>query len=523
MSSDECIACAKKLTKRFVKSCAPSFICECGFPLDEDSVRKILGIEIEAPETAPSKPAPWVASADHNCPHCGVGYPSTQKAVWEKGTCYACGGDLSKKSGGPTLEQMHGQIVHGRVVAKVVGGDFDGSIIELFSTAKRDFGRQDIVNQLGEFDGAARISRVHLKIVEDGIKGRRVVDAGSLGGSSPETIHLNTGGEITLAGVLTINIPSPEKQGTGEFVHSRDPLPEPVAPSLSIQELALLPPPPPPQEKKKGPPPPPDFDPLAYEGLPTSSIVARVTEGPMANKTFRIPLPSTIGREDFRESLGEFDGLGMISGEHLKITNVELTGGSHISIEDADSTNGCDPEQVTISTDHLYGPPGIPSGQPSTPMEIAGAITLEFYLSSADIDSGGPESAEAEQPPEAPSLESALAILSDGEESDSDATMCTIEVIDASGNTADSAQLKLDSGLQIGRPELMEWFGDFDGAGSVSRIHLSFESKDDGVWVIKDADSSNGTSPPEAALSPDGSAVELRLADSITLSILLDG
>jgi hypothetical protein len=116
-----------------------------------------------------------------------------------------------------------------------------------------------------------------------------------------------------------------------------------------------------------------------------------------------------------------------------------------------------------------------------------------------------------------------LAILSDGEESDSDATMCTIEVIDASGNTADSAQLKLDSGLQIGRPELMEWFGDFDGAGSVSRIHLSFESKDDGVWVIKDADSSNGTSPPEAALSPDGSAVELRLADSITLSILLDG
>ncbi len=518
MGSDECIACAKKLTEPFVQSRAPAFICECGFPLDEDTVREILGIEIEAPETATSKPPPVVASAVNECPHCGVGYPPSQKAVWEKGTCYACGGDLSKKSGGPTLEQMHGQIVHGRVVAKVVGGDFDGSTIELFSSAKSDFGRQDIVNQLGEFDGAARISRVHLKIVEDGIKGRRVVDAGSMGGSSPETIHLNTGGEITLAGVLTINIPSPEKQGTGEYAHSTDPLPDPEIPPISVPDSVPPPPPPLPLEKKKGPPPPPDYVP-PWDG---SSIVARVTEGPMVDKTFQIPVPSTIGREDFRESLGEFDGLGMISGEHLKITNVELTGGSHISIEDADSTNGCDPEQVTISTDHLQRLPRS-SGQPSEPMEIAGAITLEFYLSSADIDSGGPESAEAEQPPEAPSLESALDILSDSEESDSDATMCTIEVVDASGNTADSAQLKLDSGLQIGRVELTEWFGDFDDAGFVSHHHLSFESKDDGVWVIKDAGSSNGTSPPEATLNPDGSSVELRVADSITLSISLDG
>lgn len=505
MGSDECIACAKKLTKRFVKSCAPSFTCECGFPLDEDLVRKILGIEIEAPETATSKPSPVVASASNECPTCQVGYPPSQKAVWEKGTCYACGGDLSKKSSATTLEDIYGRLVEGRVVAKVVGGDFDGKTIELFSTAKSDFGKNDIIKQLDKFDGVEKISRAHLKIVEDGIKGRRVVDAGSMNGSRPKTIHLNTGGEITLAGVLTLNIPSPEKQGTGEYAHSTDPLPEPVVPSLSIPEF-MPPPPPPPQEKKKGPPPPPDYVPPS-DGMEAEdgSIVARVTEGLMADKTFRIPVPSIIGREDFRESLGEFDGLGMISAHHLKITHVVTTGGPRcVSIRDADSTNGSIPEEVVILDK---------KGRDTKQMMIAGALSLELSFGSHL----------PEQPPEAPSLESALDILSDGEESDSDATMCTIEVVDASGNTADSAQLKLDNGLQIGRPELMEWFGDFDGAGRVSRIHLSFESKDDGVWVIKDAGSSNGTSPTEATLSPDGSSVELRVADSITLSISLDG
>ena len=43
MSSKECIACAKKLTESFVQSRHPAFICECGFPLDEDMVRKIIG------------------------------------------------------------------------------------------------------------------------------------------------------------------------------------------------------------------------------------------------------------------------------------------------------------------------------------------------------------------------------------------------------------------------------------------------------------------------------------------------
>ena len=505
MGSDECIACAKKLTVSFVQSCAPNYACECGFPLDEDSVRKILGIEIEAPDTAPSKPPPVVASAVNECPSCGVGYPPTQKALWEKGICYACGGDLLKKYDGPTFEQMHGQIVHGRVVAKVVGGDFDGETIELFSTAKSDFGKKDIIEQLGEFDGVEKISRSHLKIVEDNIKGRRVIDAGSMNGSIPDTIHLNTGGEIKLAGVLTINIPSPEKQGTDEFPHSPDPLPDPEIPPISVPD-SVPPPPPPPQEKKKGPPPPPDYIPPS-DGMEAKdgSIVARVTEGLMADKIFRISVPSIIGREDFRESLGEFDGLGMISAHHLIITHVVTTGGPRcVSIRDADSTNGSIPEEVVILDN---------KGRDTDQMMIAGALSLELSFGSHL----------PEQPPEAPSLESALDILSDVEESDSDATMCTIEVVDASGNTADSAQLKLDNGLQIGRPELMEWFGDFDGAGSISRIHLSFESKDDGVWVIKDAGSSNGTSPAEATLSPDGSSVELRVADSITLSISLDG
>lgn len=517
MSSKECIACAKKLTESFVQSRHPAFICECGFPLDEDMVRKIIGDEIKAPETAPSKPPPEVVSASNNCPTCGVGYPPSQKAVWDNGTCYACGHDLSKKNDGLTLEDMHGQLVHGRIVAKIVGGDLDGEIIEIFSSAKNDFGKNDIIENFGSGDAnwveandwVKRISRSHLKLVEDGIKGRRVEDAGSLNGSKPNFVHLNTGGEITLAGVLTISIPSPEKQGTGEYTHSPDPLPDPDIPPISVPDS--VPPPPPPQEKKKGPPPPPDHVPL--------SIVARVTEGPMAGKTFQIPVPSTIGREDFRESLGEFDGLGMISGEHLKVWEPLTTGGNHILIEDAGSTNGSNPERVSISIE--FGNPR--TDQPSSPMEVAGAITLQFYLSSAYTDSEGPESAEEEQSLEEQSLESAFDILSEGEEPDSEATMCTIEVAEASGNTADSAQMTLDSGLQIGRAELIEWFGDFDDAGSVSRYHLSFESKEGGVWVVKDAGSSNGTSPTEATLNPDGSSVELRVADSITLSISLDG
>ncbi|SVC63386.1 uncharacterized protein METZ01_LOCUS316240, partial [marine metagenome] len=364
-----------------------------GFPLDEDIVRKILGIEIEAPDTSPSKPPPVVASAANECPKCGVGYPPSQKALWEKGICYACGGDLLKKSDGPTFEQMHGQIVHGRVVAKVVGGDFDGETIELFSTAKSDFGKNDIIKQLDKFDGVEKISRSHLKIVEDGIKGRRVVDAGSMNGSSPDTIHLNTGGEITLAGVLTINIPSPEKQGTGEYAHSTDPLPDPEIPPISVPDSVPPPPPPPPQEKKKGPP-----EILLRGRAYPNEITARVTEGPMAGKTFQIQQPTstkpvTIGREDFRYSLGEFDGLEMISGGHLEITYVSMTGGSHYSIEDAGSTNGSDPERVSISTDFA---PDDSHSKPSKPMEIAGAITLEFYRPWEEIDSEGPESAEEE-------------------------------------------------------------------------------------------------------------------------------
>lgn len=513
LGSKKCYFCKTTLDKKTVQDAAPEYLCGCGFPIETHVVESILNIEREVPDTTPTTlPPPKMIESDRKCPWCGLPYPSSQDSLWDAGECYACGRDLTGTSEHGTFTDIYASIVEGRVVALVVGGDFDGDTIELFNTAKQNFGRAEIIDKLGHFDGVEKISSSHLKVVEDDSKGRRIVDAGSLNGTRPESTHLNTGGDIELAGVLTLRIPSAEKQGSADYPHDPNPVAIPEIPEISVPSSIPLPPSP---KGKKGPPPPPDYVP--------PEITARVTEGPMAGKTFQIPWPAetkpeTLGREDFREALGEFDGLEMISGEHLEITYESMTGVSRISIEDAGSTNGSDPERVEISI-LLSRPRSVKS---SKPMEIAGAITLEFYLSSAVIDSGEPESAEAEQPPEEPSLFASFAIPSDrrsGEESESDATMCTIDVVDASGNTADSAQMTLDGDLTIGRAELLDWFGDFDGHTSVSRQHLSFESQKNDVWVVKDAGSSNGTSPSEVTLGPDEPTAELRVADAITLRL----
>ena len=388
LGSKKCYFCKTTLDKKTVQDAAPEYLCGCGFPIETHVVESILNIEREVPDTTPTTlPPPKMIESERKCPWCDTPYPQSQASLWDAGECYACGRDLTGTSEHGTFTDIYASIVEGRVVALVVGGDFDGDTIELFSTAKQNFGRAEIIDKLGHFDGVEKISSSHLKVVEDDSKGRRIVDAGSLNGTRPESTHLNTGGDIELAGVLTLRIPSAEKQGSADYPHDPNPVAIPEIPEISVPSSIPLPPSP---KGKKGPPPPPDYVP--------PEITARVTEGPMAGKTFQIPWPAetkpeTLGREDFREALGEFDGLEMISGEHLEITYESMTGVSRISIEDAGSTNGSDPERVSISTDFA---PDDSHSKPSKPMEIAGAITLEFYRPWEEIDSEGPDSAEEE-------------------------------------------------------------------------------------------------------------------------------